>query len=536
LFTADYGLCESVLDAIPLTGAHTSYELALSLAARISAHTSEEQILYGNVTDGASNVRKTAKMLLTRMAELDTISAMRPGPERKKAARELLIDFEEEVEEEEAEGEHGRATHCIGKSCAGVTCRGSGVLFLTASFVPAHLVNLAVGDALAAVAGATELSDRVHRVGRAVRGSHKRLAAFAKIQIELEMEPLSPIIPCVTRWNSEHAADARFCRNYDPLVVLYADGYMDPAPGDLEAKAPMLTRKELAAVKQIVEGLEPLKAVSLFVQKAKNLSLPHVPMLVTELMAALEKEVEQAPASAFDKVGSELQSALLGACRKRLGPIVESATPAIMAAVCHPDYGFNAISLFVPVEKRQAVAAAVIAKTGEWLDVLDPEQPIGTGPSDTLASFFADDDIAPAPGPAPNHRRGQIKRFFMFLEQLPENSKQHTIKMLLENESLSPGREAARLTRVYNVDLPADLEVFNSYSKLVLSAPSSSATSERVFWCSGRIDSPFRRRMSAENLEFCTIIQFFFSKASDEELVQFWKFYNKVLSGEVKID
>jgi len=77
------------------------------------------------------------------------------------------------------------------------------------------------------------------------------------------------------------------------------------------------------------------------------------------------------------------------------------------------------------------------------------------------------------------------------------------------------------------------MAIMSEVALLLLSAPSSSATSERVVSASGRMDTRFRRHMHPHTLEKLTVIEFFLRKATQEELSYFWMFFENLLRGEI---
>jgi len=344
---------EAVMDLIPINVKHSAFNVAVAVAERIDLHTFPFHVFYGDVTDGAKNVVNAARLLITRFDELVKIATATTEVERNQLVNDYDLqgddDDDDDVinsgdDEEEETDELDRAFRCV-----------------------AHSVNLCVGDAINSQPDVKKIVESVSIVVRGIRGSNKRQELLRKVQVEWHHRQLCVIVNIATRWNSTQRMLVRFKNLYDDLVVLFARGAFDDTKAVEYVYLP--TRDSLRIIDLLVDTLKPLEEFSVFVQSAKDLTLPHVPLFVHCLYTTLSEQASTLSSSSgtVPQMCVSMAKTLAESVHRRLVvPLLCNPGPALMAALVHPLYGSTILQL-IPNHYQSSVPKALKEKLVSWI-------------------------------------------------------------------------------------------------------------------------------------------------------------------------
>lgn len=372
-------------------------------------------------------------------------------------------------------------------------------------------------------------------VVRATKQSNKRQLALRNIQRTLGLKPRSPKAYVPGRWNSVCESARRFIQMYDEFKVLFASCAFDDSKAVEQPS--LLTAEDVKSLQVLVEVLSPLSVMNVFCQGAQYLTLPFVPFLVVSVRDVIREGVS-VHAGPVEKT---FRDSLLSSIERRLvEPTLGTPGPAILAALLHPYFG-KGVLRHCPDDSKSATSAGAVDKLVEWMLVLRPGEPEAADgdpvdePEDDetekemFGSTLAGTPVTTGRGYTDRDCRQLLKRFFRVV-----SSGQQTISWMLSPTPLlsRPAQNPVQLLYCGHLEsvgfTPDEASLMRELAGLVLSAPASSATAERFFSAAGRIHAPWN--MNIETLEKLSVLKFFDSQVSPNELAEF----NRYVDGAVR--
>lgn len=560
---------EALLDVIPLRDRrHTGDTLALEVVRRIELHTTKTQFFFGSTTDNAPNVKLAAvqaincyENLLERVQSgaLETASLriwVRPGgprgDERDNSDAQELIERDLrhlQVEEDSFLPDRGDQRD-VALRLAPVP-----VLAEAASDEPdpdgavaaaedneddpisdldrnrahqcyLHDLNLCVLYAIAAVDDFRQLLGYVDRIVAAVSKSTLMQNMLKKAQRALKMKVLKLIKRCPTRWNSVNLALVRYGECHPALLVMCSNG----AFVDCASYVHMPTDDEAVAIAGIAAALEPLRHLTKLLETTDN-CIAYLPLFTVELLAKLE-HVGTSP-----QVVNELRQSLRLQVDKRLGKhYKDPSQPSVLAAMLHPATSSHLLAAFSDWLVGGRAEAKKVLKAGkanliQWIiEVFGQveEDTIDTLPkrarfddSDDESQRSADSQSSPVAAPpvaddqrsradAAARRRAEVDASLSaILGELDHSAGCARVQWSAESMALAASSLCQFYTQPKNSTLVADIARVKPLVRLLMSLSPVSASAERAFSCSGRINSPMRNRLGEDVIEGLTVIQYY---------------------------
>lgn len=305
-----------------------------------------------------------------------------------------------------------------------------------------------------------------------------------------------------TRWNSLHDVLERFLLLHDELLVMELKGCFKTCKSPVHVPLPDAAPK----IQALVDELKIIKVVGRLLESREVFTLPHLPFMVHTLLSKLSEERDWE----FAEVKA-IRKALHDSIVRRLGKHINDPTqPSLLAALLMPHYA-GRLHEFVKAD----VGKTAIDNLVQWFTDLQVD-----------AAVVDDDDVdvdnASATtflSPEPVRRltpRDVVTRFFRFITQRRVVDLHPLPSLDCENF-----KKQANETAVFYRQLPEDHRSIIPLFKCLMSGWGSSAGeslniltfrliiwfcagAEQAFSASGRINSPFRTRMSPTMLEQLT--------------------------------
>ena len=520
-----------VFDVMQMHGRHTADIIAMNLARRIDSHCTEDQVLYGQSSDNAKNVRNAATQLVEQFRQL-VVDAMVNDTEQ---VDTILCDEQDDLMEDDSDDDG------VGDSVPVSDAQREAQLAarrgeedesdrrerLRVWRCIAHLISLSIKGAVDSVIPLVTAVDRVQSVMRAIRMSEKRQRELNAIQKQCGMKVLSPLLMVVTRWGSLGAMIQRYV-DIEPAVHVLSTVYC--SFDDASESITIPTAADRFILTNVAAVLADVHSVVEFVQGETYHVLPYV----LSMIQRLSDVGHGLNADATPPAVSQFVAALQAQFKMRFIDLVDAASPAFLAAYVYPHTTAIADAILTDLGKKWIDKDYVVDRKPlhrvlfEWLIYLYPFEPLPVACDDNSDRDSIDDAL---------QDETSIRLPFHSSSQQLETAKQahkdgliSDLKLLRQALADCSERDAddggfvahakvggMTLTTFY-APLPDRIRCL---VQMILSLQATSAASERVFSASGLVNGPLRSKLSPVNLERITVAYNYLSKLNDRQIELF---------------
>jgi hypothetical protein len=324
------------------------------------------------------------------------------------------------------------------------------------------------------------LQSIIQLLGRFANSQPRREALVNAARLA-RIEPLMPVVPAPTRWDSHYYVLDRFLRIQKALEVMTygALGYESRTDYD---EVWMNLRLHSSLLKPLCELLGVFARCTKEMQAAKRVTLSRVPRMVDRLLAATSDEACNVASTSMRPIMARLHSEVT----RRLGPLVRD--PLVRAA-----------RFFDPVEFRDTF-------TRDDAGMFSAEEKL----ADDINSIFR-----------------LVASVFSRRRSVATNGQRDGVRSLGEatlalvsSESGWPADAMLNAIVQYrdmdksDAEDPLDwwrmhgeqLQPLDTVARWFLCIPATSAESERTFSLAGRVVSPLRTRLAGERVHDLTIL------------------------------
>lgn len=532
-----------LLDVIP-TGSrrHNVRVLSRLLGDSIAKHTTDDQFLYGAMTDNARNVVRTAQTLVAILnaADAEAVDADgdgdADGAEGNNAAAENDNDAIardrselEALERAAADADNGDDDDELDDLAADDENDDAIGIDQGVQVGPIHYdesqravqcidhdLNLCVVDVMK-TEQLRALVRNIDKIAVVMSRSPRLQQRLAELAVDDGSVPRKVVRRAPTRWNSVVDSIASVLYNRIWLLAMYVDREFEASR--IEVRIPY-TDLEIALLEGLQSVLETLKAATVVFETASYMTLPHVPFAIHELKSKLNA-VETSDASTREL--KAIARSLREAVERRMGKHFDGrCLPTIAAALLFPAYSWH--------ELRTINVSADVCNNGvtyliEWATALANAELENGAPDVRAAVAVVPDDDSMDMGDADAQQQVQ--------PEMPEQlyarrvGAVRRLVSLLRNkrrENAGAAVGAAALSRLstehfaecqkscqdfYSAAFDHDAAWLRVFVRLIFCQPASNAIVEQVFSGAGRINAPLRNRMSSQMIANLNLVQHF---------------------------
>ena len=263
IVTKDFKPESRLLDLVHLTRCHRGSYLALTLAHRISLHSTDQQVLYAANRDGASNVVNASKLLMQRLEALQESAR----GESDDFVVDLDVDDDDELvnDNDQSDVDKRRAIHGL-----------------------AHRAQLAINDVYKANGPLRQVIEKIDGIVSATRRSEKVKMKLREICTTMGVPYRALAKRGETRWGSMLAQINSFSAMYGVLVIAFyrEKAYSESRYNDKPVSLP--DRQEKALLDHVAKCLNVLQTFMTMLQGQTYFALAHAPFLLCRTLRELE--------------------------------------------------------------------------------------------------------------------------------------------------------------------------------------------------------------------------------------------------------
>ncbi|KAK0423430.1 hypothetical protein QR680_008142 [Steinernema hermaphroditum] len=370
---------------------------------------------------------------------------------------------------------------CMMRDGASAMVATASVLGVDSGHCFAHIIHLAVKEAIATYPAANGLITSMKTIVRKVRKSDKSNDAFKQCLADCEL-PDRCLLPCIdVRWTSLYDMLKRYRDNKRAVDLFLLD----------HPKYPQLSHSDWALTDQLIDLLRPLSEVTTFVQGRYKASVS----TVLPIIHVLKHQRMSVPEDAEDSLSIAKRSVLAG-IEKRIAKMHRTPFGKKMDLATLLDPRFKAGFFDAPDEKRvtEDLALKQFLETeaqdeGGRNDAVNSEGEQSPNPKldivDPFTTFLEEEPMKLTPSPSPDvadakaKARHEVDEYFA----IPPRPTSDPYEFWS--------------SQVTQVKFPLLRNLAFSH----LSCPATSAESERLFSAAGLTITDLRTRLSDETVE-----------------------------------
>lgn len=450
------------LEVIPFDSSHTGEQLKDLLTSKIDEW-SGDLFWYGMTTDNGSNFVKAVERII-----------------------QTIRDEEEIAVEEDGEGNDDDSV----ADDADILDEGG----IQAHRCSDHLLDLIIRKVfLKDVEIAANDIAHVRVVVARVRRSLQCKLLLEKIQKDTGRPKKGLVLDVCTRWNSVFYMIDAFIESYDSLVVLFsAFKQFDKKNSKQEQYLYLPDRNVLERLKLYRRCLAEFEEKSRWLEGDKYLTMPFVAYWVSEMLNKVDSRVDEvrAPGSIHLPFVQDVWIAFQAELHRRLDPMFSSANAVMVAAALSPYFGHLPFAK-ERTENDGTVVSAEEVKTECWKQIY-------YWTVEGLMKPSIDQEVANG------FRRETLvynwNNIFVLLRQVlesPEHRQRYAIP--------SSGNDFKSIFEFYQSS--RSLSPLIPVVKMIVSAPASSGSSERLFSGLGFLKSLKRTRLNPCTLADTSVVR-----------------------------
>ncbi len=446
---AQYGVNELQmipLEVVPFNVSHTGEQLAEMLLEKVNLYTGD-LLWYSATTDNGSNMVSACNKLITTLRMEDEV-----------AVNEDVDEIDDDVLDEGGIAVHRCTDH-------------------TLDLVIRKVFLKTVTQAAVDIASVRAIVGRIRR-------SHQLKQWLAKIQREhFNRVQQCLVMDVCTRWNSIFFMIRSFVDSYDGIAILFSLGLLDNRKVD-EDSIELPDRSVLQRLHVYVEILTEYEKLSRWLEGDQYLTMPFVGMWIDGL---LRKADEWAKRPTDSMVAREIWRALSVDLHERFDPIFTAKNPVLLAAALNPYCGHLSFVRGRPGVDASPIKTSVWNELYWWLINGVKKIEIGKYAALGMSAGILETSL--------NQRLEMLRNMFESADfraqwQLPLCGKELKSIFVFYEEN-----------DVFRELLPL--------VKMIVAAPASTGSSERLFSGLGVLKTLRRTRLDPFNLADQSVIRFF---------------------------
>lgn len=303
-----------LVDLIELKKSHTSQYLAVSIMKRLSLAASDHQVLYGSISDNASNVVRAAELILNNFGIDNDLNGIAETQSEDTEFFEfgLLRDLtQDECSAAGAMEEPDQSLH---------TCVN-------------HTLELAIGDLKKYNSRLNTAIERAQSLVVAIKDSRHRQKTVYDILKTTNGNVKNLSRDVCTRWRSLYLMLETLIPAYPAIIFAICNNEISIETVNFS----LPTESDIRLLSALRDTLNPLAQASEALEGNKYLTLPHLPIIVRAIIQDLDRMADV-------NLAQELKSFVVKRVMKYVG---NPTSFAMLAAAVHPLYSMYLDELFL---------------------------------------------------------------------------------------------------------------------------------------------------------------------------------------------